>query len=106
MRPNVCACPHGFYGAQCHNGNKAVVAAQVISYLLKSQKSPSHAFSFCHCSCVQSSLQERRAVHEEQCVLLRAGIHWQEMREKLVFYFFMDPRGLSCCLQLHLIMRS
>lgn len=24
VRPNVCECPHGFYGAQCQNGNSRI----------------------------------------------------------------------------------
>lgn len=38
-----------------------------------------------HSSCLQPALQERRSVHEEQRVLLCAGIHRAAVREKSVF---------------------
>lgn len=43
-----------------------------------------------HSSCLQPALQERRSVHEEQRVLLCAGIHRAAVREKSVFDLFLS----------------
>lgn len=51
VRPNVCECPHGFYGAQCQNGN-----SRIYSVTLQRRIEGLSLMFFFSSSCLQSTL--------------------------------------------------